>query len=112
MGVPLARALGNAAGGAPGPGFEDNGLYGLGAAQASVTALSMTWRWTRLHRGQENVRKSWPGMLGSIAASLMGEPQAVHCGPWFWASSMGYFSGISAHRPSRVRRRANQPLWI
>ena len=44
MGVPLARALGNAAGGAPGPGFEDNGLYGLGAAQASVTALSMTWR--------------------------------------------------------------------
>ena len=89
MGVPLARALGNAAGGAPGPGFEDNGLYGLGAAQASVTALSMTWRWTRLHRGQENVRKSWPGMLGSIAASLMGEPQAVHCGPWFCASSMG-----------------------
>jgi len=27
-------------------------------------------------------------MLGSIAVSLMGEPQAVHCGPWFCLSSM------------------------
>src|ERR1700730_15579330 len=27
-------------------------------------------------------------MLGSIAASLIGEPQAVHCGPWFCLSSM------------------------
>ena len=26
----------------------------------------------------------------------MGEPQAVHCGPWFCASSMGFFSEISA----------------
>jgi hypothetical protein len=27
-------------------------------------------------------------MLGSITDSLMGEPQAVHCGPWFCLSSM------------------------
>ena len=35
-------------------------------------------------------------MLVSIATNLMGEPQAVHCGPWFCVSSMGYFSEISA----------------
>jgi hypothetical protein len=28
-------------------------------------------------------------MLGSITVNLMGEPQAVHCGPWFCLSSMG-----------------------
>jgi hypothetical protein len=27
-------------------------------------------------------------MLGSIAASLIGESQAAHCGPWFCLSSM------------------------
>jgi hypothetical protein len=52
------------------------------ATQASVTALSITCRWTLLHSGQVNVRKSWPNVLGSIAVNLIGEPQAVHCGPW------------------------------
>ena len=33
-------------------------------------------------------RKSWPGALGSIAVNFIGEPQAVHCGPWFCMSSM------------------------
>jgi hypothetical protein len=55
---------------------------------ASVMALSMTWRWTFLQCGQVNVRRSWPVSLGSIAASFMGEPQAVHSGPWFCMSSM------------------------
>jgi hypothetical protein len=41
-----------------------------------------------LHSGQVNVRKSWPNVLGSIAINLIGEPQAVHCGPWFCVSSM------------------------
>ncbi len=27
-------------------------------------------------------------MLGSIAVNFIGEPQAVHCGPWFCVSSM------------------------
>jgi hypothetical protein len=35
------------------------------------------------------VRKSWPAALGSIAVSFIGELQAVHCGPWFCASSTG-----------------------
>jgi hypothetical protein len=26
-------------------------------------------------------------MLGSIAVNFIGEPQAAHCGPWFWLSS-------------------------
>jgi hypothetical protein len=60
----------------------------LGSNQASVTALSMMWRSTRLHTRQVNVRKSWPVLLGSIADNLIGEPQAVHCGPLFCASSM------------------------
>jgi hypothetical protein len=60
----------------------------FGATQASVTALSITCRWTLLHSGQVNVRKSWPNVLGSIAVNLIGEPQAVHCGPWFCVSSM------------------------
>jgi hypothetical protein len=55
----------------------------FGATQASVTALSITCRWTLLHSGQVNVRKSWPNVLGSIAVNLIGEPQAVHCGPCF-----------------------------
>ena len=60
----------------------------FGANQASVTALSITCRWTLLHSGQVNVRKSWPTAPGSIAVNLIGEPQAVHCGPWFCVSSM------------------------
>jgi len=60
----------------------------FGAIQASVTALSIMCRWTLLHSGQVNVRKSWPNVLGSIAVNLIGEPQAVHCGPWFCVSSM------------------------
>jgi len=60
----------------------------FGAIQASVTALSIMCRWTLLHSGQVNVRKSWPNVLGSIAVNLIGERQAVHCGPWFWVSSM------------------------
>ena len=55
--------------------------------------------------------QSWPGMLGSIAASLMGEPQAVHCGPWFCASSMGYFSEISA-QPGVPGSPASQPAAL
>src|ERR1700730_419863 len=60
----------------------------FGAIQASVTELSITCRCTLLHSGQVNVRKSWPNAPGSIAASFMGEPQAVHCGPWFCLSSI------------------------
>jgi hypothetical protein len=60
----------------------------FGAIQASVTVLSITCRWTLLHSWQVNVRKSWPNALGSIAVNLIGEPQAVHCGPWFCVSSM------------------------
>ena len=85
--------------------------YRTGATHASVRALSMMCRWTLLHRGQENVRKSWPDMLGSIAASLVGEPQAVHCGPWFCASSMGYFSEISA-QPGVPGSSASQPAAV
>jgi hypothetical protein len=62
--------------------------YFFGASQASVTALSMICRSTLWHCGQANVRRSWPNALGSIAVNLMGEPQAVHCGPWFCLSSM------------------------
>ena len=32
-------------------------------------------------------------MPGSITANLMGEPQAVHCGPWFCLSSNALSSG-------------------
>jgi hypothetical protein len=35
-----------------------------------------------------NVRRSWLVSLGSIAVNRIGEPQAVHCGPWFCVSSM------------------------
>jgi hypothetical protein len=49
----------------------------------------MICRWTLLQCEQVNVRKSWPVSLGSIAVSFMGEPQAVHSGPWFWTSSTG-----------------------
>ena len=66
--------------------FRGEGCFG--AIQASVTALSIMCRWTLLHSGQVNVRKSWPNVLGSIAVNLIGEPQAVHCGPWFCVSSM------------------------
>jgi hypothetical protein len=68
----------------------------FGRSHASVTALSMMCFWTLLHLGQENVRKSWPTLLGSIAESFIGEPQAVHCGPWFCPSSM---SVSSVRRP-------------
>jgi len=37
---------------------------------------------------QIKVRLSWPDAPGSIAVSVNGEPQAVHCGPWFYLSSM------------------------
>jgi hypothetical protein len=37
---------------------------------------------------QIKVRLSWPDAPGSIAVSVNGEPQAVHCGPWFCLSSM------------------------
>jgi hypothetical protein len=67
--------------------FRGEGCFG--AIQASVTALSIMCRWTVLHSGQVNVRKSWPTTApGSIAVNLIGEPQAVHCGPWFCVSSM------------------------
>src|ERR1700693_2903983 len=70
------------------PLFQLKQPYFFGANQASVTVLSMTCRCTLLHCGQANVRKSWPNELGSIAVKLIGEPQAVHCGPWFCVSSM------------------------
>src|ERR1700689_908112 len=63
-------------------------MKSCGSSQASVTVLSMRCRWTLLHFGQVNVRKSWPNALGSIAVNFMGEPQAVHSGPWFCLSSM------------------------
>jgi hypothetical protein len=31
-------------------------------------------------------------MLGSITDNFIGEPQAVHCGPWFCLSSMALLS--------------------
>jgi len=62
--------------------------YFLGDSQASVTVLSMMCRWILLHLGQANVRKSWLNPLGSIALNLIGEPQAVHWGPWFCVSSI------------------------
>jgi hypothetical protein len=37
---------------------------------------------------QVKLRGSLPIQLGSIADNFMGEPQAVHCGPWFCLSSM------------------------
>jgi hypothetical protein len=49
----------------------------------------MMCRSTLEHRGQPNVRKSWPNELGSIAVNFIGEPQVVHCGPWFCTSSIG-----------------------
>jgi hypothetical protein len=49
----------------------------------------MICRWTLLQCWQVKVRKSWPVWLGSIADNLIGEPQAVHSGPWFCASSTG-----------------------
>jgi hypothetical protein len=39
--------------------------YFIGSSQASVTALSMMCRSTRLHLGQLKVRKSRPNALGS-----------------------------------------------
>ena len=66
--------------------FRGEGCFG--AIQASVTALSIMCRWPLLHSGQANVRKSWLNVLGSIAVNLIGEPQAVHCGPRFCVSSM------------------------
>jgi hypothetical protein len=66
-----------------------------GATRMALTkprsrVLPITWRWTLLHFGQVNVRKSWPGALGSIIVNFIGEPQAVHCGPWFCAMSWRY----------------------
>jgi hypothetical protein len=61
----------------------------FGSHQASVTALSMICRCALLQCGQVKVRKSCPVSLGSIAESFIGEPQAVHLGPWFCASSIG-----------------------
>jgi hypothetical protein len=48
----------------------------------------MMWRWILLQRWQVKVRRSWPDALGSIAVSFIGDPQAVHCGPWFCVSRM------------------------
>ena len=61
------------------------------SSHASVTALSMMCCWTLLQCGQVNVRRSLSASPGSIAVNFMGEPQAVHCGPWFCVSSMGCF---------------------
>ena len=48
-----------------------------------------------------NVRKSWPNALGSIAVNLIGEPQVVHCGPWFCVSRMCWPSGRSPEFPGK-----------
>lgn len=82
----------------PAPPAE--GSYFFGACHASVTALSMMCRSTLEHRGQPNVRKSWPKELGSIAVNFIGEPQVVHCGPWFCTSSMGFPSRSAGALPS------------
>jgi hypothetical protein len=63
-------------------------MKSCGSSQVSVTVLSTRCRWTLLHFGQVNVRKSWPNAPGSTAVSFIGEPQAVHCGPWFCLSSI------------------------
>jgi hypothetical protein len=63
-------------------------LHDLGFAQATVTVLSIICPCTHLQCGQVKVRKSWPSALGSIAVNFIGEPQAVHCGPWFCVSSI------------------------
>jgi hypothetical protein len=76
------------------------GSYFFGASHASVTALSMMCRSTLLHRGQPNVRKSWPNELGSIAVNFIGEPQVVHCGPWFCTSSIGFPSPSAGALPN------------
>jgi hypothetical protein len=62
--------------------------HDLGFDQATVTVLSIMCPCTRLQCGQVKIRKSWPNAPGSIAVSFIGEPQAVHCGPWFCESSM------------------------
>jgi hypothetical protein len=64
----------------------------LGANQAAVKALSMMYCWTLLHAGQPNVRRSFSISPGSIAVSFIGDPQTVHCGPWFCLSSMALVS--------------------
>jgi hypothetical protein len=59
--------------------FRERALTaGFDFSQASVTELSIICRYTLLQFGQVNVRKSRPVLLGSIAESFMGEPQAVH----------------------------------
>jgi hypothetical protein len=90
-------------------------FYFLGASQASVTALSIMCRCNLRHCVQVKVRRSWPNALGSIAVNFIGEPHAVHCGPWFCVSSMRLScSGRAQHSqgvriagevPSRRRRR-------
>jgi uncharacterized protein (DUF4415 family) len=78
-------------GSTPGPGtlHADTSCHRyFGSNQASVTAVSMMCRSTLLHCGHVKVRRSLPVQLGSIADNFMGEPQAVHCGPWFCLSSM------------------------
>jgi hypothetical protein len=50
----------------------------------------------------------WPKAPGSIAVSFMGEPQAVHCGPWVCLSSMACAPSVrrpefSGKPTSRVR---------
>jgi hypothetical protein len=74
--------------------------FSFGVSQASVTALSMMCRSTLLHRGQPNVRKSWPKELGSIAVNRIGELQVEHCGPWFWTSSIGFPSPSAGALPN------------
>lgn len=88
-------------------GCQERTVYLFGADQASVTALSMMCRCARLHCGQLNVRKSWPPKLGSIAASFIGEPQAVHCGPWFCASST-----CRSHQLGALSSPANHPAAL
>jgi hypothetical protein len=65
------------------------GVSGFSGANQSVSHVnSMMCRRTLLHSGQVNVGKSWPSGLGSSAVNFIGEPQAVHCGRRFCASSM------------------------
>ena len=61
----------------------------------------MICRSTLWHCGQANVRRSCPNALGSIAVNLIGEPQAVHSGPWFCVSSMVAPSVRSPEFPSK-----------
>jgi hypothetical protein len=64
------------------------------------------YRWARSDLATKTTREliqiatggaiSWPNPPGSIAVNVIGEPQAVHCGPGFCVSSMRFSSQLSS----------------